>query len=110
VKTSPKTKILIFCIPVVLFILAVAIPNTVPTRPYSAQNACVNNLREIDGAKQQWAMENSNTNGPVTWNDILPFLGHGPAGGMPRCPKGGQYTLGNLDEPPTCSIGGDHSL
>jgi hypothetical protein len=110
VKTSLKTKLLILCVSIVLIILIVAIPNTVPTRPYSAQNACINNLRQIDGAKQQWATENNKTNGPVTWNDILPYLGHGPNGGMPRCPKGGQYTLGNLDEAPKCSIGGDHSL
>src|ERR1700719_983124 len=37
---------------------AIAIPNFVRARTTSQQNACINNLRQIDGAKQQWALEN----------------------------------------------------
>ena len=36
---------------------AIAIPNFVRARTTSQQNACINNLRQIDGAKQQWALE-----------------------------------------------------
>ena len=38
---------------------AIAIPNFIRARTTSQQNACINNLRQIDGAKQQWALENS---------------------------------------------------
>ena len=37
---------------------AIAIPNFVQARKTSQTNACLNNLRQIDGAKQQWALEN----------------------------------------------------
>src|SRR5438445_12669066 len=37
---------------------AIAIPNFVRERQTSQTNACINNLRQIDGAKQQWALEN----------------------------------------------------
>ena len=40
---------------------AIAIPNFVRARTTSQMNACINNLRQIDGAKQQWALENKVT-------------------------------------------------
>src|SRR5579859_5427163 len=36
---------------------AIAIPNFARARTTSQQNACINNLRQIDGAKQTWALE-----------------------------------------------------
>ncbi len=36
---------------------AIAIPNFVKARATSQANACINNLRQIDGAAQQWALE-----------------------------------------------------
>ena len=37
---------------------AIAIPNFVKARTTSQQNACINNLRQYDGAVQQWVLEN----------------------------------------------------
>ena len=75
----------------------------------SQRNACINNLRQIDAAKQQWALENGKANGTaVTEADIKPYLGRG-GGEMPKCPAGGKYTIGKVGEPPTCSIAG-HAL
>jgi hypothetical protein len=70
-------------------------------------SACINNLRQIDAAMQQWALENGITNGDtiVTEKDIQPFLGRELKGNIPRCPSGGKYTIGKLNQPPTCSIG-----
>src|SRR2546426_11847081 len=36
---------------------AIAIPNFVKARTTSQMNACINNLRQVDGAIQQWALE-----------------------------------------------------
>ncbi len=36
---------------------AIAIPNFVKARNTSQANACINNLRQIDSAVQQWALE-----------------------------------------------------
>jgi TolA-binding protein len=67
-------------------------------------NACINNLRQIDGAKQQWALENKkDANAVPVVNDLLPYF---KAGAMPGCPGGGSYTLNNVSMVPTCTIPG----
>jgi general secretion pathway protein G len=84
---------------------AIAIPNFVKARQVSQENACINNLRQIDGAKQQWALEHNKTAKDVpTKSDLLPYLRRWPA-----CPAGGEYTIGAVGEKPTCSIPG-HGL
>jgi regulator of replication initiation timing len=67
-------------------------------------NACINNLRELDAAKQQWALENNKAVGAVpTAQDLLPYL---PDGLFPVCPAGGVYSINAVGVPPTCSIPG----
>ncbi|EEF58484.1 DUF4190 domain-containing protein [Pedosphaera parvula] len=76
----------------------------------SNQRACHNNLAQIDGAKQQWALETkAAANAEPTWENIKRYLGRGTSSTLPECPAGGTYTLGNLQEPPRCNIPG-HSL
>jgi membrane protein involved in colicin uptake len=67
-------------------------------------DACVNNLRLIDSAKQQWALEYKKlaTDTPAL-EDLRPYIGRGPNGEMPTCPDGGTYTIGTVGEKPTCS-------
>jgi hypothetical protein len=81
-------------------------------RTETASNACVNNLRNIAAAKRQWGLEQHKASSILpTWSDILPYIGAGPTGQMPRCPDGGVYTIGRIGENPTCSIGGpNHTL
>src|SRR5438105_10593361 len=67
---------------------AIAIPNFVRARTTAQMNACINNLRQIDGAKQQWALEQKV--GPaatVAQSDIQPYMGRGSAGTLPSCPS-----------------------
>jgi chromosome segregation ATPase len=67
-------------------------------------NACINNLRQIDGAKQQWALENNKTAAALpTVQELLPYF---PDDVIPVCPAGGIYTLNAVGQPPTCSIPG----
>jgi hypothetical protein len=71
------------------------------------RNACINNLRQIDAAKNQWALEKGKANGTaVTEADITPYI---QGGVLPKCPAGGKYTIGKVGENPTCSIPG-HEL
>lgn len=78
-------------------------------RVTAAPNACVNNLRQIDGAKAQLALEHQLTNGtPVRPTQVGLYL---KGGVLPQCPEGGTYTVGKIGENPTCSIGtGQHVL
>lgn len=71
------------------------------------QNTCINNLRQIDGAKQQWALEKNKTIDAVpAEKDLLPYLKDGV---FPACPDGGIYSINTVDAVPTCSIAG-HAL
>ena len=87
----------------------IAIPSFVSARNTSRKNGCINNLRVIDGAKQQWAIFSDAAEDAVpSWTDLV-----APAGSLngyirrtPVCRSGGIYTLGEVREQPTCSIGG----
>jgi len=90
---------------------AIAIPNFVRARTSAQTNACINNLRQIDGAKQQWALENAQTSSAAPVNsDIQPYMGRGIKGTLPTCPADSSktfdtsYTKGNVQTPPVCRI------
>jgi hypothetical protein len=76
-----------------------------PATPEQAnRNACINNLRTIDGAKQQWALEHQKpATALMTQADLLPYL---RSNAMPVCPAGGVYTLNPVSVPPFCNISG----
>src|ERR1041385_4752665 len=89
-------------------IVALAMPHLLPARRTVSANACLNNLRQLDGATHQWALENGKTtNDAPPWVDLRPYLF--PDGRKPICDHGGNYTLGRLNEPPRCSYAG-HSI
>src|SRR6185503_13920538 len=82
---------------------AIAVPNFVKARTTSYKSACINNLRQIDGAIQQWAVEYKK--GPaatVLETDVTPYLKH-----LVVCPAGGtafanSYALTDVVSQPTC--------
>src|SRR5437899_9657111 len=84
---------------------AIAIPNFVRARTPSQMNACINNLRQIDGAKQQWALETkqASTAAP-SYSQISVYLKNAVS-----CPSngsdtsfGGSYTISTVDALPLC--------
>lgn len=91
---------------------AIAIPNFVKARTTAQKNACINNLRQIDGAIQQWALEaNKSGSAAVTSTNIKPYLGRGNQGEWPNCPAGGSYTVSTVNTKPTCTKTSDgHTL
>ncbi len=104
---SKKTKVLI--VPTVClligFVIVIVIPNFVRATYETAANGCINNLRQIEAAKEEWALENGKTNGIVTESDIKPYIKLDSNGNLPKCPAGGTYIIGNVGEDPKCSIG-----
>ncbi len=72
----------------------------------TATTACINNLRQLDGAKQQWALENSKSATAVPqMSDLAPYLRNASL----VCPSGGSYVLNAVGTVPTCSQPG-HAL
>ncbi|MGQ9658022.1 MAG: competence type IV pilus major pilin ComGC [Fimbriimonadales bacterium] len=87
-------------------LLAIAVPSMFNASERARANACRANLRQIQAAKEQWALVNRRP-GTATpsWANLVPqFLQR-----QPQCPSGGTYTLRNVRTRPTCSIGGSHS-
>src|ERR1041385_4941736 len=96
-KTYNKSGFTLVEIMIVVAIIgllaAMAIPNFVRARTTAQQNACINNLRQIDSAKQQWALETrqATTATPVQ-TDIDPYLGRAGSATNISCPAGGTNT------------------
>jgi prepilin-type N-terminal cleavage/methylation domain-containing protein len=86
---------------------AIAIPNFVKARATAQANACINNLRQIDAAAQQFALEKSkHTGDSINFpGDLTPYIKLNSAGSIPPCPVGGDYYQDNIvGATPTCSL------
>jgi len=75
------------------------------SRQSAALSSCIADLKQIDGAKQTWALENhKRTNDTPTAADLF-----GPSQyirAAPKCPQGGSYFIGQVWEKPRCSFPG----
>lgn len=88
-------------------VAAIAIPSFVKARSVSRSNACINNLRQIDAAKEQWAMAKGKVDGDEV--NMLGILDYIKGVRLPVCPQGGTYKINRIGQPPECSIPG-HAL
>jgi prepilin-type N-terminal cleavage/methylation domain-containing protein len=106
-KTSRKSGFTLVEIMIVVAIIgllaAIAIPNFVKARTTAQKNACIANLKQIDGAKEQWALENKKTQGDaVDSTAVNAYLKNSQA---PACPANGTYGYNTVGTAPTCSQG-----
>ena len=81
---------------------AIAVPNFVKARTQSQTNACINNLRQIDSGKEQFALEYKLSTGvAVNGGSVNAYI---KGGSTPSCPASGTYTYQNLGTNPSCSL------
>ena len=82
-------------------ILSMAIPNFINARKKTRAKVCVNNLHQIHGAKQQWALDtDAEESDTPTSTQLSCYLEE-----WPGCPAGGTYGVKRIDTVPTCSEG-----
>ena len=97
-------KKLLITIPLVVIILllaAIAIPGMVPAHSEARKDGCINNLRRIREAKIQW--EQAVYRKPIiSQEDLVGTNKYFHF--MPACPSGGTYTIGAVNQNPTCSF------
>ncbi len=84
-------------------LMAIAVPNFVKARTQSRQNSCIASLKQVDAAKEQWAMDNrKNTGDTPVWGDLTPTY----VRTQPVCPAGGTYTINAIGTLPVCNQAG----
>ena len=82
-------------------LMAIAVPNFIQARQTSRRNSCIANLKQIDSAKEQFAMENKlDTGATVAWTDLVTTY----MKSQPTCPGGGTYTIAVVGTNPSCSL------
>lgn len=85
-------------------LLSIAMPQFYRAREGAHARACQHNMKQILGAKERWAMDhNRNGDDKPEIADLMPDYLRKPE---TKCPAGGSYNIGSLDEIPTCSLGG----
>jgi hypothetical protein len=104
---SRKAKVLIalpfFCIGIFL----AGAPYFIKARSTSSMNACINNLRQIDAAANEFALEkNLKTGDKINFpDDLTLYIKLTKDGKIPPCPQGGIYSIKKVGDTPTCSLG-----
>jgi prepilin-type N-terminal cleavage/methylation domain-containing protein len=106
-NTAGFTLVEIMIVVAIIGLLAaIAVPNFVQARNNARASVCVNNLRQIDSAKEQYALENDlddNDALPNGGGDLDPYIRGGFAG--LNCPSGGAYTPDVIGTDPSCDSG-----
>jgi prepilin-type N-terminal cleavage/methylation domain-containing protein len=86
---------------------AIALPSFMKARSTSQKNACIENLRQIEGAKEQWAMAaNQSTGATLDTGAVSSYL---KGSKFPACPGGGTYTYNIVGTDASCTVSG-HGL
>jgi prepilin-type N-terminal cleavage/methylation domain-containing protein len=96
-------------ISIISLLLAIAVPNWIKSREATQSRGCQKQLHTIRGAKEQYVMtRNLGTSATITMNDLVTDGWLRP--GM-VCPEGFDYTIGAVNEDPTCQSGlTDHAI
>ena len=95
---------IVFVLAIMVVVAWIVFPNyfRIKVRTTFPHNACIAALKEIDGAKQQWAVEHKQLATAVpAFSDLVGTNLYMRA--IPICPLGGTYTFNAVSANPTCS-------
>ena len=91
-------------------IAAIAIPSLTKARQRAQTQICIENIAQIQTAKQLWGLDNAKVDGDTpSTGDLIGTTQYIKK--MPECPGGGGYDFRALGQTPTCSLAGQgHAL
>ncbi len=104
-KTQTAVRLMVYVLLLGLMIWF-SIPIFRSAKVTAHRNACVANLKQLDGVRVSWSLENKK--GPDDLVDIKSGAGYLRGGLMPVCPAGGSYQVKRVKDLPTCTLG--HAL
>jgi len=103
---------IVIVVGLIALLAIIAIPNLIRTRTTAQTNVCINNLRTIDYAIQQWALEQKKgANAAVQFTDISGYMKSNVL-----CPAGGttfadSYAISSVGAEPSCQrVPGAHLI
>jgi prepilin-type N-terminal cleavage/methylation domain-containing protein len=99
---------ILIVVAIIGLLAAIAIPNFMKARATSQQNACINNLRQIEAAINQWALETGQPSGTTIGGiaTVSAYIKLNSNSSVPSCPGGGSYSTGSVGVVPqvSCSL------
>lgn len=93
---------------IISLLAALVIPNLLKAGARSQATTCINNLRQLDTAVQQFSIEGGKHVGDVITypDDLTPYIKLNQSGQIPACPARGSYSLNTVGNQPSafCSL------
>src|ERR1041385_8311337 len=99
---------LMVVVAIIGLVLGIALPAFMKSRTQARKQLCIENISQIESAKQQWGVENGKKDGDVPLQDDIV----GPMKymkRMPECPGGGTYDFKSIGAVATCTEA-EHAL
>jgi prepilin-type N-terminal cleavage/methylation domain-containing protein len=104
-KTSGKSGFSLLEIMIVVtiigFLAGLGVPAFMKARASAQRTRCIDNLRQMAGAKEQWAVENFAPSGETVPDGVIDVFFKR---GFPTCPSGGAYQLDPIGQDPICNM------
>jgi prepilin-type N-terminal cleavage/methylation domain-containing protein len=115
-KTSRAARVAGFTLVEIMIVVAIigvlaaiGIPSFLHARTRAQATACINNLRQIESAVQQVAIEKGlHVGDTINYpNDVTAYIKLNSDGSIPPCPAGGDYSVATVGTIPQalCSLG-----
>jgi hypothetical protein len=98
---------------------ASGIGSTKPVGNVRNAGICRENLQRIQAGKRKAAQDRGQQVGAITWEEIVRTMPGIPSGRLsskiinqhiPKCPDGGTYSIGTLEEVPRCAVSGQGTV
>jgi len=113
-KTKPNLRPAGFTLVEIMIVVAIigllaalAIPNFAQARARAQATGCINNLKQVEAAAEQFAVEQGKNDGDrINYpDDLTPYIKLNAARKIPGCPAGGSYSISAVGAAPVCSLG-----